>query len=148
MEITSIRGYFNSTTTDILESSWKGRVIQVLCIVSFLALIYYVAFRHRKTDDTSSEDCPSLEGRTSKKLEPSVEQGRLDTHEATAISVEETLWNTRKNGFEIRNTTFTVWLSEKIQAYDRWMSDVELQGEIEGVEGATLYHDPDFSSTS
>lgn len=134
MQIPSINNFFTSEAPYFLESSWKGRVIQVLCLVSFLYLIFTIAFRLKKTGDTSSKDSPTLEGRISQNSEPDEKAfpsalqvqpfaTDLDSHPSKTPETPV------KTGDKIRVITFRVWLSEKIQVCDHLQQD-SLQDEI------------------
>ena len=58
MKVPNITGFISSAARYFIQSSWKGRSVQVLCAVSFLALIYYVAFRGKKNPPPSGTTIP------------------------------------------------------------------------------------------
>lgn len=74
MHVQNITGLIDSPAQYFMESSWKGKTVLVLCALSFLSVIYYVAFRLMKTDTPPSQDSASLKGRAATKPTAPVEQ--------------------------------------------------------------------------
>lgn len=94
MQIPHITNLRASAQT-FFESTWRGKIVQVLVIISFFSLIYAIAFRHRKPEEPPSG---SLEGRVS-------------------IQEEEFIKN--------YSSSFAKWLGEKIQSSQTWLEKAQ-----------------------
>jgi hypothetical protein len=56
MQIQNIKDFIISANRYFFQSSWQGKTIQILGAVSFLSLIYYVAFRSKKLPSKNPAD--------------------------------------------------------------------------------------------
>ncbi len=74
MKIHGVTGLIDSAVHNFVETSWQGKIVQILCTVSSLSLIYYVASRFMKTDKPPTQDPPRLNGRVATEPEVPVEQ--------------------------------------------------------------------------
>jgi hypothetical protein len=101
MQIPSIRNFVTSQVNYFLQSSWRGKVVGILCAVSFFYLIRCVAFRNKTPPKEPDNSPQSL-------------KGRADT-KAPALP--------RKEELDFRKQAdFGAWLSKQINSYEGWLA--------------------------
>ncbi len=63
MQIPGIGNFVTSNVNYFLESSWKGKTVQVFCAASILTLIYFIALRKKTPPNAPGTRSTSLSGR-------------------------------------------------------------------------------------
>jgi hypothetical protein len=115
MQIPRITSFTTSASQYFLQSSWKGKTIQILCVVSFLSLIYYVAFRLKRKALPS--DPTTLPGRVG--VKPSKAKAAAPLKANLSYIKKATADPDFLKGCL---NEFGLWLSDKMGICEKWIT--------------------------
>lgn len=129
MQIPSIINLATSSVNYFLESSWKGKTVQVVSAVSILALFYYVFLKKAppKRPDTPLKPLADRAENTEKASKGSVALQTTSSSEAQAqpkeLPKEDRSYIQKTQigpDFKFPKTEFVIWLFHVMEGFKQW----------------------------
>ncbi len=112
MQISRITNFVTSQANYFLQSSWKGKAVQVLCAASILRLIYFVAFQKKTPPKEPGSSSPSLIGKVDTKPIKSEDPVQPELSYVKTAAVQPDFVTEYQ-------TEFGTWLSKQMDSYEK-----------------------------